>query len=463
MAPVSDLHYRELSFWMDTVDDDLSPRDPLGGSVDVDVVIVGAGFTGMWTAYYLKKADPSARVAIVEKDVAGFGASGRNGGWCSALFPTSMSKLARMHDREAAIDMQRAMNDTVDEVGRVLAAEGIDAHYAKGGTLAFARSAPQVARASEEIAEYREFGFGEDHLRWLEGNELDAVAKPTHAIGATYTPDCAAIQPARLARGLARVLDAMGVTIYESSPALRIDPGLVTTEHGAVRAAIVVRATEGFTPSLPGYERALIPIYSLMIATEPLDDDVWDQIGLAQRQTFTDFRHLLIYGQRTADGRMAFGGRGAPYHFGSAIDPSFDREPAVFEELRQVLGELFPPLRKAAITHQWGGPLGVPRDWHASVGFDRASGLAWAGGYVGDGVSTTNLSGRTLADLITGADTELTRLPWVNHHSPDWEPEPLRWLGVNSGLRVMTSADAEEARTGRPSRRAELFGRFTGH
>ena len=322
MAPVSDLRYRELSFWMDTVDDDLTQRDPLGGSVDVDVVIVGAGFTGMWTAYYLKKADPSVRVAIVEKNVAGFGASGRNGGWCSALFPTSMSKLARMHGREAAIAMQRAMNDTVDEVGRVLTVEGINAHYAKGGTLAFARSAPQVARASAEIAEYREFGFGDDRLRWLEGDEFDAVAKPTHTVGATYTPDCAAIHPARLARGLARVLDSMDVTIYESSPALRIDPGLVTTEHGAVHAAIVVRATEGFTPSLPGYERVLIPIYSLMIATEPLDVDVWDQIGLAQRQTFTDFRHLLIYGQRTADGRMAFGGRGAPYHFGSAIDPA---------------------------------------------------------------------------------------------------------------------------------------------
>ena len=171
---------------------------------------------------------------------------------------------------------------------------------------------------------------------------------------------------------------------------------------------------------------------------------------------------MIIYGQRTADGRIAFGGRGAPYHYGSTVRPAFDSEPAVHALLRQTLTELFPELADARFTHAWGGPLGIPRDWHSSVGLDRATGLAWAGGYVGDGVATTNLAGRTLADLITGADTPLTRLPWVGHRSPRWEPEPLRWLGVNAGLWTMKLADRSETRRGRPSRVAGAMGRLLG-
>ncbi len=178
-----------------------------------------------------------------------------------------------------------------------------------------------------------------------------------------------------------------------------------------------------------------------MIATEPLPEDTWAQIGLAGRPTFGDYRHLIIYGQRTADGRLAFGGRGAPYHYGSAVRPEFDRSPPVFRALRRSLAELFPALGEVRVTHAWGGPLGVPRDWCASAGLDRATGLGWAGGYVGDGVATTNLAGRTLADLVLGHDTELTRLPWVGHRSPSWEAEPLRWLGANAGLQAMSWAD----------------------
>jgi len=208
-----------------------------------------------------------------------------------------------------------------------------------------------------------------------------------------------------------------------------------------VRAAVVVRATEGYTARLPGLRRALAPVYSLMIATAPLPPSVWDRIGLRERETFTDLRHLIIYGQRTADGRLAFGGRGAPYHFGSGIRPEYDREPRVFADLRRTLGVLFPALRDVPVTHTWGGPLGIARDWSASVGLDRATGLGWAGGYVGDGVATTNLAGRTLAALVTGADSDLVRLPWVNHRSRAWEPEPLRWLGANAALRAVALSD----------------------
>jgi glycine/D-amino acid oxidase-like deaminating enzyme len=451
------------SFWHDTLPNPIVPRPALSGDREADVAIVGAGYTGLWTAYYLKKADPKLRVVVLEAEYAGFGASGRNGGWCSALFPASLAKVAKVAgSRDAAIALQRTLNETVDEVGAVAAAEGIDCHYAKGGTIVLARTPAQLERARAEIAEYREFGFGEEDHRLLTAEEARAELNATDVLGATYTPHCAAIQPARLVRGLAEVVERLGVPIYEQTPVTAIWHGEVRTAHGNVRAETVVRATEGYTKTIRGFKRTLAPVYSLMLATEPLTEEQWAEIGLSRRQTFSDGRHLIIYGQRTADGRFAFGGRGAPYHFGSSIRPQYDSHAAVHAELKRVLDELFPVLREVRVARTWGGALGVPRDWFASVGFDRAAKLAWAGGYVGDGVGPTNLAGRTLADLIRGQRTELTALPWVGHRSPNWEPEPLRWIGANVGLRVMDGADAEEARTGRPSRRAALFGKFLG-
>jgi glycine/D-amino acid oxidase-like deaminating enzyme len=239
--------------------------------------------------------------------------------------------------------------------------------------------------------------------------------------------------------------------IHERTRVRAVEPGRVVTEHGVVSADVVVRATEGYTASLAGMRRDVVPVYSLIVATEPLPASTWEQIGLRERETFTDYRNLIVYGQRTADGRLVFGGRGAPYHFGSSIRAGYDREPRVFAMLRQTLVEMFPVLAGARFTHSWGGALGIPRDWIASVGLDRGTGIGWAGGYVGDGVGTTNLAGRTLRDLILERDTELTALPWVGHRSRRWEPEPLRWLGVNTGLRAMAFADTEERLTGRPS------------
>ncbi len=454
-----------LSLWHETAGDDWAPRPRLPGDTTADVAVVGAGLTGLWTAYYLAKADPTLRVVVLEAETAGFGASGRNGGWCSALFPASLAKLARLpgSDRAGALALHRAMRETVDEVLGVCTAEGIDARAAKGGTVVVARTAAQLAKARAEVTEARAWGLGEDDLALLDRTAAYERLAADGTTGGTYTPDCAAVHPARLVRGLARVVERLGVDLHEGTRVLSLSPGIAGTSHGTVRAEVVVRATEGYTGSLDGLRREVAPVYSLIVATEPLPDATWDRIGLRERETFSDHRNLIVYGQRTQDGRLVFGGRGAPYHFGSRVRPGFDRDPAVFAKLRRAAVEMLPALAGARFTHAWGGVLGIPRDWCASVGLDRSSGLAWAGGYVGDGVATTNLAGRTLRDLVLEDDTELTRLPWVGHRSRRWEPEPLRWLGVNAGLRAMSVADAEERLTGRPSRIARAVSPLTGH
>lgn len=428
------------------------------------MAVVGAGFSGLWTAYYLLREDPSLRVVVLEAEVAGFGASGRNGGWCSALFPASLDKLAGLpgSTREAAVALHRAMRATVDEVLAVLRAEGVDAGAHKGGTVSVARSRAQLRSAEQEVRSARRWGRGEDDLRFLDAAAARKRLAAAGTLGGTFTPDCAAVHPARLVRGLARAVERLGGRVHEHTRVLEIAPGLARTDHGRVRAEVVVRATEGYSARIAGLRRTVAPVYSLVVATDPLPPGTWEAIGLHDRETFTDGRHLIVYGQRTADGRLVFGGRGAPYHFGSAVRPSFDRDATVFARLRASAVEMFPVLDGVDFPYTWGGALGIPRDWCASVGLDRATGLAWAGGYVGDGVSTTNLAGRTLRDLVLRRDTELTRLPWVNHRSRPWEPEPLRWLGVNAGLRAMALADVEERLTRRPSLVARTMAPLTG-
>ncbi|MFL6129681.1 MAG: NAD(P)/FAD-dependent oxidoreductase [Mycobacteriales bacterium] len=452
--------YAGLSLWHETCRDGLVPRPALDGDADVDVAIVGAGYTGLWTAFYLAVAEPSLRVMVVEREIAGFGASGRNGGWCSALFAASRRAVAAVAGRGAALDLQAAMVETVDEVGRVAAAEGIDCGYRKGGTLSLATSPAHVTRLREHVAEDRAWGLAD--TRWLRPAEVAERVAATGVLGAAYTPHCARVQPADLVRGLARAAEARGVRIRERTAASAIRPGVVETDRGRVRAGVVVRATEAYTTGLPGLRRALLPIYSLIVATAPLPASAWAQLGWDGAETLTDGRHLLVYAQRTADGRIAFGGRGAPYHFGSGTRSGYDRDERVFAALERAMHALLPATAGVLVTHRWGGPLAAPRDWFPSVGLDRGTGLAWAGGYVGDGVGTSNLAGRTLADLILGRDTPLTRLPWVGHRSRRWAPEPLRWLGATAVRRLAASADAAEARTGRPARRAALLDRFLG-
>ncbi|WP_297345398.1 FAD-binding oxidoreductase [Amnibacterium sp.] len=430
--------------------DDIERRDrpPLPGDTRADVCIVGAGFTGLWAALGVLEREPDATVVVVEQAFAGFGASGRNGGWCSALFPVSGAELVRRHGRDAAIRMRTALHDTVDEVGRAGAELGIDFDYVKGGTHSLVRSATARLGAEAELEDAVALGLPAPEWRERAG------------LGATlFDPQCARISPGKLVGGLALAAEDRGVRIHEGTRVLHVHPHEVLTDHGVVRADRVVVAAEAWAARLPGFRRRVLPLYSLMIATEPLAESTWASIGLEHGETVTDFRHLLVYGQRTADDRLAFGGRGARYHLGSTIKPEWDVSTRVFAHLERALGELFPAAAAARITHRWGGPIGVPRNWHPAV-VPLRGGIVWAGGYVGDGVAAANLAGRTVADLVTDRRTPLTVLPWVGHVPPRWEPEPLRVLGVNAVVAASGVADAEERLTGAPSRVAGALSRL---
>lgn len=447
--------YSNLSLWMDTLGTDLVPRPPLAGDTSVDVAIIGGGFTGLWTAYYLTEQDPSLSVMVIEREICGFGASGRNGGWAVGELAGSQEAYARRAGAESADLLVEYIRASVDEIGRVIKSEGIECGFAKGGVIRFARSPAQARRQRAEIKSARAHGVGEDVIRLLEPRQVREYARPTNLYGGIFYAPCAALDPARLVRGLAEVVERRGVQIVEGTAAVEVGPGSVTTPHGKVEAPTVIRATEAYTRDLPGERRALVPLYSLMVATEPLDDQVLAEVGLDTRPTFADDRYAVIYGQRTADNRIAFGGRALPYLYGSRIDPKVERHRPSHDLIRQVLVDIFPALEGVAITHEWGGVLAAPRNWLPSVRFDSGTGWGTAGGYIGEGVATSNLAGRTLADLITGTESDLAELAWVGIASRRWEPEPLRWLGIRGTRALMSRADSFEFRTDRFSRLGE--------
>ncbi|GAB4067883.1 FAD-dependent oxidoreductase [Ancylobacter sonchi] len=453
-----------VSFWYADIGGLPGYRPSLPGDIEADVCIVGAGYTGLWTAYYLKQAEPSLRIVLVEKEFAGFGASGRNGGWLSGGFGWSRERYAQHSSRGAVIDMQRAMLGTVDEVIAVAAKEGIDADIRRVDNLNVATNPAQWQRAQADYQEARRWEVPEERMALLNAGEARARIAIHNAQGAFVLRDVARVQPAKLVQGLAAAVVRLGVPIYEQTTVRSIEKGRVTTDRGTVRAEKIVRATEGFTAGLPGQQRLWLPLNSAIVVTEPLPDALWKQIGWDGYEVLGDGAHAYCYAQRTREGRIAMGGRGVPYRFGSRTDTRGQTQQATIDKLHEILVTLLPQTRGLRLDHAWCGVLGVPRDWCTSCGFDRQSGIGWAGGYVGLGVSSSNLSGRTLRDLLLGRDTELTRLPWVNRQVRQWEPEPLRWLGVHSMYQLYRLADQREAAgLPRTSRLAAFADRLTGH
>jgi glycine/D-amino acid oxidase-like deaminating enzyme len=453
------------SYWLETAQDSLAPRLSLDGDRRVDVAIVGAGLTGLWTAWYLLARDPSLHVLICEAEIAGFGASGRNGAWLSASLAVTPAELARRTSPATARATILQMRETVREVLAVGAEQGLDLQARRGGVLRIARGEHERPTMERSYDDMVRLGLARD-LRLLTRSELDERVRVAGAVGAVHDPHAAVIHPGRLVRGLARRVEAAGGQIVERTRVTDVEPGRpvrLRTAAGTVTADIVVLACEAWLPRLPRHRRWVLPLYSLIVLTEPLDPECWAAIGWEGHECLASHRYTVDYLSRTVDGRILFGGRGAPYHFGSRVAPRYDRDETTHAALRSQLSSWFPALRGTRFSHAWGGPLAMPRDWCPSFRFDPSTGLAAAYGYTGQGVATTNLAGRVLAGLIVDGQTRYAHLPMVGHVPRRWEPEPLRWLAARYLQHSLARLDARSARTGRAPTGRRLAERLIRH
>ena len=458
--------WRSISLWMDQLDEPLLPRPQLAQDLDLDVAIIGAGYTGLWTAYYLKRQAPQLNIAVIEAQTAGFGASGRNGGWLMGNLLGEDRLLAALspQQRRASFDL---LHGIPDEVANVIEREGIDCDYRKGGVLYCAARYPEQETSLRHYLDklYAQ-GLNRDDYRWLNPEQLAQQIRLAKPYGGIYAPHCATIQPAKLVRGLARAVERLGVTLYENSPVTHWQSGSLQTAQASVRSRWIVPAVEGYSVTLPPLGRYQLPVQSLLVATEPLAESVWEEIGLSQGQAFSESSRQVTYGQRSMDNRLVFGARGG-YQFASKLRHDFDLTRDEVELRRYLFGELFPQLKNVRISHSWGGNLGMSRHFKPHMLCDRRKGIALSGGYGGEGVGASNLGGRTLADLILERDSPLVHQPWVMPEGGlealrAWEPEPCRWLGYNAIIRSFVHEDQTLANPASAPWRRRMASRIAG-
>lgn len=433
------------------------PRPVAEGAIKTDVLIVGGGMAGLALARDLARAGTDVR--LIEAKAVGFGASGRNGGWCMGTLAWDHDRYAATHGRDAVLDMAQALEGTVDEIIATCADQGIDADILRTEVLLFAQNKAQAARLKSSLAHQAKWGQAH-RTRELTAEQVAQRISIPGVLGGMAISGVARVQPAKLVRGLAEAVERAGAVIYEDTAVTSYAKGAVETTKGRVTAPIILRCTEGFTPGFPGYERDWIPLNSAQIATPVLPPEVWAKIGWENCELVEDAANAYCYCQRTREGRITVGARGVPYKFGSKMDRNGEPDAETIRRLTEVLHRHFPEAAPYGIEHAWCGVIGVPRDWCATVGLDRDTGLGWAGGYVGVGVSTANLAGRTLADLALGRDTEITRLPWVNRKVRKWEPEPFRWLGIHLMYNLLRIADGREDRLGIAPSKFAAFGNW---
>ena len=421
--------YREKSFWLSELD--LQPGDAVDGRIDCDVAIVGGGFTGVSAAYFLKQLDPSMDVVVLEKDLVGYGASGRNAGFSMTLFGFSMQMTRLRFGKDQAVEAHRYMNEAVSLVQQLVEEHDIDCDYEHNGFMRIATSERYVRRIKKELEFAAKMGI--DDMEWMSAEEVAEQVQSPVFRGAAYEPHAALLNPAKLIRGLKDVAEAEGADIYEGSPVTEIDVDngvVLTTPGGEVHADRAVLATNAYTHLLPLARSKQAPAFTHIILTEPLSDEHFDKIGWENRQGLEDARNMIHYFRLTDDNRLLIGGSDVKIPFGDEMGLDHDEE--VFGQLKEGLDFLFPALSDLEIEHRWGGPVSVTLDMAPAIGEVKGGRLLYSVGCTGHGVSLTHLNGKTLAELITGKTTERTETFFVNRWVPPWPPEPLRFVATQT-------------------------------
>lgn len=420
-----------------------APNAPLTGAHRADVVIIGGGFTGLWTAYELKRSDPSAEVVVLEGQEIAYGASGRNGGFAMTLLGMSLRHVVDRWGVDAARAAHEAVARSVSEIGTFSSEHSVDCDYHRGGLLVVATNESQERRVQRDLEAAQKVGLSS--ITAMDAGQLQSeVRSPTYRT-ALLDENCATIHPARLVRGLKRVLEEMGVRIFEGSPVAGLDATQnqlrIRSGEGYVDTAQVVLATNAWAHRLPQFKRKVVPLYSYIILTEPLDDTTWAEIGWEGRQGIEDKRNFVHYYRRTADGRILWGGRDGVVYARNKIDAKHDSHDGVFRKLEETFRKTFPQAKAARITHRWGGPVAVTTEFVPLFGSLEAGRVHYGLGYNGHGVAPSHLGGKILSDLVLGKSRGYTDLFFVGANEHSFPPEPLTWLGAELTRRILLSQD----------------------
>ncbi|HYU60206.1 MAG TPA: FAD-binding oxidoreductase [Solirubrobacterales bacterium] len=431
-------------YWWET--EPVVPGPPLEGTERADVCIVGGGYTGMWTAYFLKRADPALEVTIVERSWAGSGASGHNDGYAMTVLDMSLHHLVERHGAERAGAAHEAVARSVVEIGGFCDEHGVEADYDLCGFAGVGVNDGQMWRLERDLEAARRIGAEADFEYFEDQRAREVIGSPI-VRGVLKERRGALINPQRLARGLARVIDEMGVRVHERSPATAISSGRVTTERGAVEAERIVVATNAYQHAFDQFKGRVVPIWSYAMVTEPLTDDQLGRVAWPGREGFEDKRNFITIGRLTADNRVVWGGRLAPYYRGNDMDIRHMRNDYVFDQLRGAWSQFFPMWSDVRFTHAYGGCVAITGTFLPYVG-SLGGGVLYGYGYNGHGVAPSHTVGQTLADLVTGRDSELTNLVFVDQKESRLPGEPLRYLGTRLTTALLERQDRKMDRGG---------------
>lgn len=435
-----------ISFWVKSLEETqsslltLNTEPSLSENYTTNITIIGGGLSGLWLAYYLKQAAPSLTITIFEQKQVGYAASGRNGGWLSSEVPIEKANLLKKEGMtEAEIDaLYTAMKEAVTEVKNICVQEHIECDLIQGGILTIATNSAQSARLSQ---------FSQDTTSYMisESDAKKRINIPS-IVAAHYNEIGARIHPLKLLLSLKKILLDRGVKMYENHTVCSIKKNSLTvSSNNKVNIATsdhIITCTEASSSMFLNSTR-VIPVNSSIIVTEVISSERWEKIGWAGRELLADDAHLFFYAQRTFDDRILIGGRGSPYQFGAKDSGDGHLDKNVAKQLLKRLHELF-PFEKFSIEYAWKGSIGITRDWCATVSYNPTEQIGHIYGFVGSGVTTTNLAARTMVDKILGKHTHLTSLPWNDHLSPKWEPDPLRWCAIHGMYTLLKYADYRE-------------------